>query len=384
MTSRRQFIKTAAWGMAAQACRNRPASRAADRPRSDAAAEPGPDAAVPRAEVRDLGLQFADNPVGITGQDGATSIVLSRRKTLWTFGDTLDFPFASIRQHDLKDVLSNTAAVVPIQDASDGIKQFQYLTAPGGKQPRPLISFLPGEDPARIRLWPVHGVATGSDVYVFYHKISMIPHRDVFDTFNLEGMGIARAALDTLEFERLVAPDKTREFWKSDAPGFGVFTTTHDDGFVYLWGCLLTGMYLARTKPDTIDDLTSYQYLVQAPTAGNPAQVPRWGRNFQPAAPLFDGVPNEMSAAYNPYLKRYLAVHTLFRENKLVMRTAPRISGPWSPPSVFHSPTKIKQDDLFYAAKEHPELARDDGRIVYITYVNSSVYLPHLLEVTFA
>ena len=39
-------------------------------------------------------------------------------------------------------------------------------------------------------------------------------------------------------------------------------------------------------------------------------------------------------------------------------------------------------DDLFTAGKEHPELRREDGRILYVTYVNSAVYVPHLLEVT--
>jgi hypothetical protein len=36
---------------------------------------------------------------------------------------------------------------------------------------------------------------------------------------------------------------------------------------------------------------------------------------------------------------------------------------------------------LIYAGKEHPELAEEDGRIVYITYVEFEEYYPHLLEV---
>lgn len=364
-------MQTVGWGLATHVSRAARGSRTAPRT---------PDTPL---TVRDLGIQFSENPVGITGQDGATSIVLPRKQTLWTFGDTLDFPFASIRQHDLTDVLSNTAAIVPIQCAAEGIKRFQYLRGPGANQLRQIISFLPDEDPWRIRIWPIHGVAVGGTIYVFYHKISMLPDRDVFDAFELQGMGIARGSIGPFRFERLVAPDKTHEFWKPDAPGFGVFVTQLDDGFVYLWGCLLTAMYLARTRPESINDLDSYQYLVEAPTLDEPDTVPRWERKFRPTAPLFDSVPNEMSAAYNPYLDSYLAIHTLFRENKLAMRTAPRIVGPWSEPRVFHSPTKIKQDDLFYAAKEHPELSREGGRIVYITYVNSSVYMPHLLEVTF-
>ena len=39
---------------------------------------------------------------------------------------------------------------------------------------------------------------------------------------------------------------------------------------VYLWGNLWTGMFLARTRPDAIEDPTSYEYLAAAPTLNNP------------------------------------------------------------------------------------------------------------------
>ncbi len=91
-------------------------------------------------------------------------------------------------------------------------------------------------------------------------------------------------------------------------------------------------------------------------------------------------VPNEMSAHYNPYLKKHIAIHNLMRENQLVIRTAPRITGPWSEPEVFFRPQRSLPDDLFNATKEHPEMAKEGGQVVYVTYVNSAVYMPHLLE----
>lgn len=97
---------------------------------------------------------------------------------------------------------------------------------------------------------------------------------------------------------------------------------------------------------------------------------------------LFDSVPNEMSAAYNPYLGKYVAVHTLFRDNKLVLRTAPEITGPWSPPELIYRPPRKSSADIFNAGKEHPELQRHDGKVMYVTYVTSTEYAPHLLEVT--
>jgi hypothetical protein len=203
----------------------------------------------------------------------------------------------------------------------------------------------------------------------------------VFVNFQLDGMGLARAQVDDLRFARLTAPDGTRKFWKGHEPSFGVFVERADD-HLYLWGCLATGMHLARTRSESIEDLAGYEYLVAAPTLDQPAVAPRWSKRFEATAKLFDAVPNEMSAAYNPYLRKHVAFHTLHRENKILMRTAPRITGPWSAGEVVYQPERIKETDLIYAAKEHPELARKGGRVLYVTFVNSTTYVPQLIEVT--
>ena len=126
-----------------------------------------------------------------------------RANALWLFGDTVEGPFESIRGLALKDKLSNTAAIVPTQDASAGIKQFHFLTQQDGKKPRQIVPFAADEDPAVNRIWPIHGVCVGDQIYVFYHRISLIPGVDVFDNFHLDGMGIARAKIGEWQFERL-------------------------------------------------------------------------------------------------------------------------------------------------------------------------------------
>lgn len=331
--------------------------------------------------VRYLGKQFQDNPVGVTGQDCASSIVLPSGEALWLFGDTIEGPFESIRGLALDDKLSNTAAVVPRQDVSEGIKQYQFVTQPDGKRAFQVVPFVGDEAPAEQRIWPVHGLCSGEHIYVFNHRISLIPGVDVFDNFTLDGMGIARAKIGEWSFERLTAPDGSYEFWKGDKPTFGVFVQVQN-GVAYVWGSLMTGMFLARTSPDKISNLQSYEYLVSAPSAGDPQAKPVWSKTFEPTAVLFDSVPNEMSASYNSYLGCYIAIHTLLRENKIVLRTAPDIVGPWSDAEVIYRPEKKNESDLFYAAKEHPELARENGKVIYVSYVDSRSYAPQLIEVT--
>jgi len=243
------------------------------------------------------------------------------------------------------------------------------------------VPFASDEDPAVNRVWPIHGVAVGPHLYLFYHRISLLKGVDVFTNFQLDGMGIARANVADLKFTRLTAPDGTLLFWKTQEPTFGVFVTAADD-YLYIWGSLLTGMHLARTRPATIENLASYEYLVEAPTVDQPDLMPRWSTKFQPTAKLFDSVPNEMSASFNSHLQKYVAFHSLQRENKIVMRTAPRLTGPWTAPQLVYRPAQTTDSDLIYAAKEHPELARDNGRVLYVTFVNSATYVPQFIEVT--
>jgi hypothetical protein len=373
--SRRQFLKRAAFGLLTVRVTTGCAAQA----------QPPVESETPKeslvGSVRHLGNQFLENEVGVTGADGATSTVLPSGDSLWLFGDTVEGAFKSIRGLDLTRLRSNTGAIVPKQDASHGIKNVRFLSDESSKRPRQIVPFAFDEDPVVNRIWAIHGVTLGRNVYVFYHRITLLKGVDVFINFQLDGMGIARADVGDLRFKRLIAPDGSLLFWKEAEPTFGVFVTLADD-YVYLWGSLATGMHLARVRSQSIEDLASYEYLVEAPDRSNLNRLPRWSKRFQPTAKLFDSVPNEMSAAYNPYLRKYVAYHSLHRENKIVMRTAGKLTGPWSEAQLVYRPERISDTDLIYAAKEHPELARAGGRVQYVSYVNSSSYVPQLIEVS--
>ncbi len=340
------------------------------------------------AAVRDLGVQFMANDVDITGQDAVSSVELADGTSFWIFGDTVEGPFDSIRGFELTEVLSNTGAIVPLQDLSEGVREFRYLTGPDGARARQLIGFIPPEHKSRQRLWAIHGAQVNGRLYLYYHRITMDPALDVFETFQLDGMGVARAGSDH-DFERLPAPDGSYEWWKGDQPGFGVWVQ-QDEDHLYLWGSIQPAsksagdMYLARVRPADIEDLSAYEYLVAAPTLADPDVEPRWASTFTPTACLFSDVPNEMSSSWNPYLGCYISLTTYRRDNQLVIRTAPALTGPWSEPEVVFSPAMTRPESLFNAGKEHPEFAREGGKVTYMTFIDSSVYAPHLIEITIA
>src|SRR5262249_870312 len=152
------------------------------------------------ASVKYLGRQFLQNRVDVTGADCASSILLPSGESLWIFGDTVEGPFRSIRKLDLSRLRSSTAAIVAPQNSSAGIKQFQVLTDSSGKRARQVVPFLDGEDPAKIRLWPIHGIVAGRYIYLFYHRIILLDGVDVFTNFQLNGMGIAKTEIEKLQF----------------------------------------------------------------------------------------------------------------------------------------------------------------------------------------
>ncbi len=236
------------------------------------------------ASVGDLGVQFLD--IDISGQDAVSSVELADGTTFWIFGDTIEGPFDSIRGFELTEVQSNTGAVVPLQDLSAGVTEFRYLPTPDETRARQLIPFVPPEHKSRQRLWAIHGAEVDHQLYLYYHRITMDPTRDVFETFSLDGMGVAKAGSD-FQFERLLAPDGSYEWWKGDLPGFGVWVQRHGE-YLYLGGSIQPeskssgDMYLARVLPENIENLAAHEYLVEAPTPARPDVAPRWSPTFTP------------------------------------------------------------------------------------------------------
>jgi hypothetical protein len=79
-------------------------------------------------------------------------------------------------------------------------------------------------------------------------------------------------------------------------------------------------------------------------------------------------------------------VHSLGLTGKIVARTAPDPWGPFSEPvdlwqAKAEVPKELDYITLIYAGKEHPELSADNGRILYLTYIEFEEYFPHLIEV---
>jgi hypothetical protein len=345
----------------------------------------------------DLGVLFKKNPHQMVGQDGAYSFKLNEKETFWFFGDTfigdripgesLWYPGGkAVGPKDMSGIgrilkmHNNTGLLSTDTSGSNGVNSFSYITDDKGEI-RPLIELLPEEHPDEIRVWCLHGIAIDQKVYLFFIKVKMIEEGIFPVNFEILGSGIAVGDPADMKFTRIVH-NNSDILWGKYEPKFAAAVFLNEkDNLIYLYGVVqensVQNCYLSRVAPDKISSIFDYEYY-----CGNN----NWDRNISKAAPLFTGMPNELSVSFNKYLNCFLAVHSHDLSGNIVGRVSQTPWGPWSEPEVLFS-VKINREKelpypvLIYAGKEHPSLSDEDGKIIYLTYIEFEEYFPHLVRV---
>ena len=354
------------------------------------------------ASARDLGVLFARNPHWMVGQDGAFSIPLEPGRTLWFFGDTLTgrrppagqslwyIDGQSVGPSDMtgrgtfERMINNTALVLRHRSGGKALDDFRYICDAAG-QLRPLLPLEGDEHPDRDRIWCQHGIALYGEIWLSFIKVRMLEDGPLPVNFEIVGSGLAHGSERDFQFQR-ITHNASSILWSADQPHFATAFLPHlKDGYVYLYGTVkesgTQNCYIARTRRNAIGQLGRYQYLTNCD--------PAWSRDIGEASVAFSGMPSELSVSFNAHLGCYLAVHSLDLSGKIVGRTAPNPWGAWSEPRELWDcnpahPHKLAYMKLIYAGKEHPELAGDNGRTIYLTYIEFEEYFPHLVEVTLA
>lgn len=332
--------------------------------------------------ARDLGPLFQTNTLKMIGQDGAYSFPVDPRQALWVFGDTFVGSLDQTGRRVVDKLLNNSALICPRQDPAAGLQEYQYLTNHAGEL-RQLLFTRADEDAEIYRLWGMHGCCVQSRIYWFYVRVRILPQASWPFKFDVAGSGLAVADWPDCVFERIEYHGSTL-IWAPSEPCFGVAVLPRPEtGWIYIYGSVLRAQQhecmLARAPVDGIADPGRYEYLVTA--------QPKWSRNPGDAISILTGMPTEMSVSYNPYLGGYLAVYSWEISGRIIGRTAPQPWGPWSDPVVLWTPQVplrnplVYNGPLIYAGKEHPELAKMNGQIIYLTCVEFEEYFPRLIEV---
>ena len=335
--------------------------------------------------VENAGLLFTDNPSGVSGTDAGYSLPMGKQ-TLWLFGDVFLLGRSPARNYS--GFVSNCAALVPSGAGADVLRRYTFLTDPTTGMARRVLSE-EGEERSGLRYWPLGGWfdSKSKSTYLYYERVRTTNEGGPFG-FKVEGHGLAVGEAEKpeeLKFRRLPAAPDREIWWTTENNGaiFGSAVIAPPTGeFLYIVGEQhrdgKNRGKIARVLKSKITDKAAYAYF-----AGNSAS-PKWSAALTDAADVegLDNFPNELSISYNAYLGGYLAVYSADISEKITLSLASTPWGPYRTIGEIGAPHRALAKAFCYAGKEHHELAQADGKIIYITYVDSDRYWLQLLKVT--
>jgi hypothetical protein len=331
---------------------------------SDVSAQPSV-RALQVASTRDLGV--VSKPASVLVRDGGATTLLGG-KLLWIFGDTL-FPNESVELRSNTAALANPAQPLATSEPLDPVKGRPYQFIPFTAEEQAYNDSKAAPDD-RIAIWPTSAINYQGQGLMFSYKLHVKP-----GFLNYEPLGIALA---------LVQPGQTQA---TRLPGL-LFSSSEPD---FVCGSIYQGMvylYGANHQPGNPNVVAraplSQATNRQAYTFWNGTA---WTSDVSQAQPVISNIPGAITVSYNCYLGQFLATWSQTLGTDVLMSTAPSIVGPWSEPMVAVTGLPPASGSVNYAGIEHPELAKNGGRTVYVSYFNSTGFLAgdlRLVEVNFA
>jgi hypothetical protein len=314
---------------------------------------------------------------GWIGSDGAYSIPLFDRKTLWLFGDTYIGMIEEGKRVN-PHFINNSAA---LQDVSDrGALRFFW----GENKGTPCALLSPPEKNGW--LWPGDGAFVDDALYLFYKIITSTASGAPGFNFQWSGDILFKIS-NPMDVQ---AWNQQSRIFPASAPQMGTACLVKD-GYLYLYGLARSASPKERK---TIVARISCQALSSLCIDGLEywCQEGKWIKKGGKPMTLFEGGATEMSVSRVPGIDGYVATYTPGGFGSVItIRHAPAPEGPWGPPlTVYHCPEEGSKL-LVYGAKAHPEFSREAGQLV-ITYCRNTgsleedithpeIYFPQAVEV---
>jgi len=300
---------------------------------------------------------------GWTGGDGACTIPLSEKVTLWLFGDSWVGPVVDNRHYNAT-MITNAVAIQYGTKAYRDKLHFYYGESDG----KPEALFTPPDGTGFI--WPCGGVMVNGEVlYLFMEHVVKLEGDSTVFGFKETGTYIMKVENPMDEPGRWRTGMIRVPHFERTAEGIETSFSAPQfirDGYVYIYGTRFDPpafnryMILARAPEERLLDFDRWEFY-----AGT-----SWQPDYLKAAPLCDQFGAEFSVSWQPRLKQFITVYTeLGMSDKIMLRTSPRPEGPWSAQRVVYRcpDSQLDKDYFCYAAKGHPELSdRDELLISYV------------------
>lgn len=327
------------------------------------------------ARAVDLGA-IEQNPV-IQGRDGGYSALVWDR-SIWIYGDSI----LAQEGEDGSAWRHNTWSHTPDLDAADGLTGFAEATDALGaphelfvqtEVERAFNQAHRGPDcqeqpcGARWALWP------GPMVWDEARQRALIVYTKIYGEpgeWNFHGVGIGIAVWEGIDqpVQRpVVRPEAEHPtlLWSEKEVNLGSAAVV-DGEMLYLFGCHGTdkSCKLGRAPLASVHSIDAWQYY---------AGSDRWSPEADDAIGLFNAM-DMTSVHWNDYLRAFVAFYSPPFDNRVMMRTAPALTGPWSlPMHAFDTRAPMDDPDQFaYSGLGHAELQADGGRVEYVSYYRAT------------
>ncbi|MFO7568606.1 MAG: DUF4185 domain-containing protein [Smithellaceae bacterium] len=316
---------------------------------------------------------------GWYGGDGAYSLALDQRRTLWLFGDSFVSPEAGQKDRVGMDLVTGNTLAISTCTENAQFNIHYYLKKKDG-------IFKPFFGKNEI-LWPQDPFIVEGVLYIPLLVIETVPESQPPFNFRIAGHIMAQIKDFSAEDPR-VWPVTYRDWSQALASGIEALAPTaivHRD-HVYFYA-------LFRHKKDNADTSGNILARINIHRLDQPAgaltylhEDGTW-RNILNASEvkiIFAAGLSELSVRYSAEHGRWQAVY-LSPENRgrrLLYQSAPKPEGPWSEPAALIDPVAEidPENSLYhpltfcYAGKEHRQFSHN--RNLVITYVCNSSETP--------
>jgi hypothetical protein len=319
---------------------------------------------------------FRSDPCWLGG-DGASSIDLGTRKSLWLFGDSFICTKGSPSRRDAV-MVRNSVAVQSGRDPVKASMRFVWKTIDGIP-----ASFFPEEGDDWF--WPGSGALLNKRALIIF----LVKVRTSNTELGFTPDGWKAVLVD--------APLKDPGAWKlrdlaCPATGdilVGSSSILIRDGFLYAFSTNWkdNSTYLLRWPfKDVSRGRLSRPQWWMGTAAGWMVAKPL---NLKPV-PVIKAAQVEFTVHYEPRIKGYLQVQTLsLADSCLAVRSSARLNGPWSDPTcIYKPPEKDSPGLLLYAGKAHKAFIGADLAFTYAVNATDkdrilddmNIYYPKVLK----
>ena len=294
----------------------------------------------------------------IISQDGGYSYTVPGG-SLWWFGDT----FKGSRDKTGKPHFAGGAVSCALALLDETNKRvppvLNFLPGQDGSVAQ-AIAFLPEESRDRQRIWPLGGIYVNGKSYIYYSLIELTG-KGTWD-FRSVGSGLACSA-QPLGFHKRI---QTPEGWRFPVKPSAIVTT---NDWIYLFDVEKRGnrqgVWLSRVRPGKIENPNDYQFYC--------GPGPGFSRDKNEQVLLLENIYGQVSIIRNEYLRKYVLASSsdFFRPREIRFHTANEPFGPWSKVVAGITVPEYRQGkkvELVYCSYFHPELFRENGRIMNLTF----------------